>query len=276
MSFVLQQRRPSCASKYVLKPAFGCLFSALFFTVTLSAATDAPDSAEQQRILNKVRQSATNYLESLPNFVCSRITEQYQAGKKPEHWKQRDTITDRLIFSKGKENVTPELVNGKPPKPHHFLSRPLETGGEFGGLVGTILDDRSAAQISWSHWEDLQGHRLAVFEYSIDAEHSRLTLGVTDDVVVPYRGFLYADPGTGDLWRITSSPFDMPPSTDTKSLTTTVDYGRVDISGKAYLLPVSANIILDTGKQNLLNKVAFAGYRKFETESKITFVTGSN
>lgn len=260
----------------MLKPAFGCFFSVLFFAVTLHAAADAPDSAEQQRILDKVRHSAKNYLDSLPNFICSRITEQYQAGKKPEHWKQRDTITDRLIFSKGKENITPELINGKPLQPHQVLNRPLDTGGEFGGLVGTILDPRSVAQISWRGWEEIRGHRLAVFAYTIDAEHSMLTLGVTEDVIVPYNGLLYADPETGDLWRITSSPFDMPPSTETKSLTTTVDYGSVEISGKSYLLPTSASILLNTGRQNLLNKVTFTGYRKFETESKITFVSGSN
>ena len=260
----------------MLKPAFGFLFAAFLFTVTLSAAADEPNSAEQQRILEKVRQSAATYLEGLPNFVCARITEQYKAGKKPEHWKQRETITDRLIFSKGKENITPELVNGKPLKPHVYLTRPLDTGGEFGGLVGTILDSRSAAQIAWSRWEDLRGHRLAVFTYSIDAEHSRLTLGVTEDVVVPYSGLLYADPETGNLWRITSSPFDMPASTDTKALTTTVDYGTVDINGKPYFLPVSASILCNTSSGHLLNKVTFAEYRKFETESKITFVTGSN
>jgi hypothetical protein len=41
-------------------------------------------------------------------------------------------------------------------------------------------------------------------------------------------------------------------------------------------LPVAASISLDTGNSNILHKVAFRDYRKFEAESKIIFVSGSN
>ena len=68
----------------------------------------------------------------------------------------------------------------------------------------------------------------------------------------------------------------MPVALQTKSAVTTIDYGLVDISNKRYLLPVSASILMDTGKNNLLNKISFTQYRKFDTESKITFVSGSN
>ena len=261
----------------LLRPAFGCILSSLLISVTLSAATEAPDSAEQQRILDKVRQTASRYLENLPNFVCSRVTEQYAAGKKPDQWKQRDTITDRLVFNQGREDLAPELVNGKPVRPGRYVDRPLETSGEFGELVRTVLDEKSAAQISWSRWENLGGRRLSVFEYVIDVQHSMLNLGVTGVVsILPYRGLLYADPETGDLWRVTSAPFNIPETAETKSLVTTIDYGLVDITNKKYILPVSASVALDTGKKNIMNKMSFTQYRKFETDSKITFVSGSN
>jgi len=261
----------------LLKPAFGCILSSLLLSVTLSAATDVPDSAEQQRILEKVRQTAVRYLENLPNFVCSRVTEQFDAGRKPDHWRQRDTITERLIFNKGQENLAPELLNGKPVKPGQYIDRPLRTSGEFGELLHTVLDEKSAAQISWSRWENLLGRRLAVFEYSIDAQHSMISLGVTGvDLILPYRGLLYADPDTGELWRITSELFDLPEDVQTKSLVTTIDYGLVDITNRKYIMPVSASVALDTGQKNILNKMSFTQYRKFETDSKITFVSGSN
>ncbi len=274
IAFVIQLDRASVA---LLKPAFGCILFSILLSVTLSAATDAPDTAEQQRILGKVRQAAARYLENLPNFVCSRVTEQFESGKKREHWRQRNTITDRLIFNQGRENLAPELLNGKPVAPGRHIDRPLETSGEFGELVRTVLDERSAAEISWSRWEDLRGRRLAVFEYVIDAQHSMLNLGVTGVVsVLPYRGLLYADPETGDLWRITSAPFNMPESAETKSLQTTIDYGSVAIMSKRFILPVSASILLDTGERNVMNRMSFTQYRRFEAESKITFVSGSN
>jgi len=245
-------------------------------SVVLPAA-DVPSTVEEQQMLKKIRQYASHYLDSLPNFVCARVTEQYEAGKKPEHWKQRDTLTARLIFNQGREEQTLELVNGKVVSPDRFISRPLETEGEFGILVSNVLDADTYAQISWSRWEDLDGQRLAVFDYLIDQGHSTLSLGLGGVThFVPYRGLIYADPASGEVRRITNSPFDIPESIATKSITTTIDYGSVDIGTRHFVLPVTASIWLDTGHKNILNKVAFRDYRKFEAESKITFIAGAN
>jgi hypothetical protein len=261
----------------LLKPTLGFLFSAMLVTVTLNAATEAPDSVEQQKILDRVRQSAARYLDSLPNFVCSRVTQQYEAGRKPQHWKQRDTLTERLIFNQGKEDLSLQLVNGKAVPADRFIARPLETSGEFGELLKTILDEKSHADLSWTRWDDLNGRRVAVFEYAIDQEHSRISVSLDNlEVFVPYRGSLYADPETGDLWRITCTLLDMPATIQTKSAVTTVDYGPVTITEKQFLLPVRATIEMNTGKNNLLNKIVFNQYRRFETDSKITFLSGSN
>jgi hypothetical protein len=249
----------------------------LIAAATLSAA-ETPDTAEQQRILDRIKQYASQYLENLPNFICARVTEQYEAGKKPDHWKQRDTLTAKLVFNQGREDQTLELVNGKEIHPGRFVPRPLETEGEFGILISDVLDGNTGAQVSWSGWEDLDGRRLAVFEYLVDLKHSTLTLGLggVDRQFVPYRGRIYANPSNGEIWRITNSPFDIPGSVLTRSITTTIDYGFVDIGNRHFVLPLTASILLDTGHNNILNKVAFRNYRKFETESKITFVTGSN
>jgi hypothetical protein len=261
----------------LVKPVISTFLSGLIMTGALFAAADAPDAAEQQRMLDRVRQYAGRYLEKLPNFVCARVTEQFEAGKKPEKWKQRDTLTARLIFNQGKENQTLEMVNGRPISPRRFVGRALETEGEFGILVSNVLDANAYAQISWSRWEDLRGKRLAVFEYLIDDKHSTLSLGLGGiSTTVPYRGLIYADPSTGEVWRITNAPFDIPEAVDTKSINTTIDYGPVEIGNRRFILPVTASIWLDTGRRNILNKVSFNDYRKFDAESKITFVVGSN
>ncbi len=255
----------------------------LFLCLVLPSASafaqsgNAPTDAEQQEMLDRLRQSATRYLRTLPNFVCNRVTEQFESGKKPEHWKRGETLTARLIFNQGKEDIKVELVNGKAIPADRWVNRPLETSGEFGNLLNEIIDSKSAAQISWSHWETISGRRLAVFDYVIGPAHSNLKLEADGlYAMVPFRGSLYTDPATGDLWRITSAPFDMPPTLDTKSLVTKIDYGTITISGKTYVLPVSATVLLDTGRRNTLNKISFTEYRKFETESKITFESSSH
>jgi len=246
-------------------------------TVALSAA-DSPSSAEQQVILEHIHHYASRYLESLPSFICARVTQQFESGKKPDHWKQGDTLTAKLVYNQGREDQTLELVNGKAIKPGRYIARPLETEGEFGILISNVLDGNTGSQLSWSHWEDLRGRRMAVFEYVVDLRHSTLslTLGALGQQFVPYRGLIYADPTTGEVWRITNTPFDIPDSVATKSITTTIDYGPVDIGPRHFVLPVTASIWLDTGRRNILNKVEFRDYRKFEAESKITFNSGSN
>jgi hypothetical protein len=241
-------------------------------------AADSPDPAEQQRILDKVKDYASRYMDNLPNFECARVTQQYEAGKKPEHWKQRDTLTAKLVFNQGKEEQTLELVNGQAIRPGRFVARPLDTEGEFGILISNVLDGNTGAKVSWSGWEDLGGRRMAVFEYLVELRYSTLSLGLgrSGGEIVPYRGLIYADPATGEVWRITNSPFNIPFDVATRSITTTIDYGSVDIGPRHFVLPVSASILLDTGHSNILNKVAFRDYRKFEAESKITFNSSSS
>lgn len=255
---------------------FGTFFISLLLTATLSAA-DLAKPSQQQAILDNVRQYVSRYLDNLPNFVCNRITEQYEAGKKPKNWHQGDTLTAKLVFNQGREDITLVLVNGKPLQPNKYVKRPLHTEGEFGELVGKVLDPDAGAQISWSDWEDMAGRRLAVFEYLVDRSHStlRISLG-TRDQIVPYRGQIYADASTGEIWRITSAPFDLPAGLETKSAVTTIDYAPIDIAGRRFVLPTSASVLLDTGRNNILNKVSFTNYRKFDAESKIIFSTASN
>ena len=242
------------------------------------SAADNPDAADRQRMLDRIQLYASQYLENLPNFICARVTEQYESGKKPEHWKQRDTLTAKLVFNQGREEQTLELVNGKEVSRGRYIPRALETEGEFGILMSNVLDGNTGAQISWGGWDELGGKRLAMFEYLVEFKHSTLSLGLggVDRQIVPYRGRIYADPSTGEIWRITNAPFDIPGSVLTKSITTTIDYQPVTIGTRRFILPATASVLLDTGHNNILNKVDFRDYRRFEAESKITFVSGSN
>jgi hypothetical protein len=236
-------------------------------------ADDPPVPAEQQKMLDQARQYAAQYVASLPNFTCQHVVHQFEGGKNADRLHKGDSLTSRLIFSEGHEHRTLELVNGKPVNSSHFVRRPLITEGEFGILLGNIFGEATEAVFSWNRWEMVRGKRLAVFDYAVDKQHSTLRLSLSDlaQAIVPYQGSFYADPDTGAVWRITNHPVDIPPDVRTKSITTIVDYDTVGIGGKNYLLPVEASVRLNTGSNNVLNQIEFQGYRKFETDSRITF-----
>jgi hypothetical protein len=239
-----------------------------------SASGSPPDVTEQNRILDLVRQYADGYINKLPNFTCFQTIHQFEAGKKPSHWHEGDTLTSRLIYNRGKEDRSLELVNNKPLRPGMRSWRtPLTTEGEFGILISNIVDPVSQAKFSWNRWAGVNGHRVAVFDYSIAQEHSTLSLSLSNiaKATLPYSGSVYADPQTGAVWKITSETADIPEQVRTRSIATTIEYGEVNIAGIDYVLPVTAQVSLVTPSNHIRNEMRFAGYRKFEAESTISF-----
>lgn len=253
-------------------------YLAVFATALKLFGRELPDAATQREMVENMRAYATHYIANLPNFFCAQVIHQFEAGKKPNHWKKGDSLTSKLIFSQGKEIRDLELVNDKPVKPGRFVRRPLETEGEFGILLANVLDENSDATIAWNRWETLRGKELAVFSYNIDGAHSTLSLSLSSvgTAIVPYKGEIFTDPDTGTVWRITNVPYDIPPDVLTRSIATTIDYGSIIISDRSYFLPVQASVRLDTGTGNVMNQSEFRDYRKFETDSRITFSTAAS
>lgn len=236
----------------------------------------APDPTEQQKMVAAIQTYAEKYVSNLPNFICEQVTEQFEAGKKPTHWRKGDTLTSKLVFNQGREERSLELVNDKPPKPGIRRWRtPLITEGEFGILLGSVFGSSSNASFSWNQWEVVAGRPVAVFDYSIDGQHSTLRLSLSDlaQATVPYHGSVYADPTSGVVWRITNSATDIPAAVQTKSITTMVDYQEVLIGSATYVLPIRATVFLRTDSNNIRNQMEFRNYRKFEADSTITYTS---
>lgn len=242
------------------------------------SAPGAPSPALQKKLLASIRQYAEEYVENLPNFICEQETRQFEAGKKPKHWHKGDTLSSKLVYNNGREERTLQFVNNHPVGTHpRFWRRPLVTEGEFGMLMERVFGSIADTDFSWADWQTIRGKQLAVFDYAIDKQHSTLslTLGDTAKAVVPYHGSIYADPRTGAIWRITSNPSDIPPDLETKSIATTIDYDEVTIGGQAYVLPAQAVVNLVTLSNHIRNEITFSSYRKFETESRITYTPDS-
>ncbi|MBV8550383.1 MAG: hypothetical protein JOY54_03715 [Acidobacteriaceae bacterium] len=239
-----------------------------------------PDSAEQQRLLAVMHRYASQYVANLPNFICQQVTHQFEAGRKAKHWHKGDTLAYKLVFNEGREERTVEFVNDRPVRGAGFRywRAPLTSEGEFGMLIETVFGDSSAARFSWNRWDTIDGQSVAVFDYAIARDHSTLSLSLSDiaRAVVAYHGSIYADPQSGAIRRITNAADDIPPEVQTRSIGTTIDYAEVDIAGRRYLLPATAVVALTTDSSNIRNEISFQSYRKFETESRITYAAGAS
>lgn len=236
-----------------------------------------PSMVEQTRLLASIRRYAERYVDNLPNFICEEVTRQYEAGKKPKHWHQGDTLTAKLVYNEGREERTLEFVNNRPIAMHAGLwRRPLITEGEFGMLMERVFGSIADPDFSWAGWQFGGDRWLAVFDYQIDKQHSTLSLSLGDlaKAVVPYHGSIYADPASGAIWRITSNPSDIPAELRTRSIETTIDYTSVNIGGQSYILPATATVLLVTPSNNIRNEIEFRSFRKFEADSRITYSSG--
>ncbi len=251
------------------------LFSAPALASAQSADSGAPpDPAVQDQILDAMHRYAAQYVSNLPNFLCVQVTRQLDAGKKSNRWHNGDTLISKLSFNQGREERTLDSVNGKPVEPATARRRaPLSTEGEFGILLSRVLGPDSEAWFTWSRWETLRGKRLAVFDFTVDKQHSTLSLSLSDlaKATVPYRGSIYADPATGAVWRISDTAFDIPPRLLTREISRTIDYDEISIGDRKYLLPVQATVSALLETRRIRNEMEFKNYRKFEADSAVTF-----
>lgn len=241
-----------------------------------------PDSVKQSAILEQITQYAENYTQNLPNFLCTRVDRRYvdpdYTPASGGHWHIIDTLTARVSYSDGHENTQVVLINNRPIvgnfDPQKVGGGTVSTG-EFGSMMAEIFDQKSHAQFNWDHWGNLDNRLMAVYNYFIDSGHSSYSIDYNGEqkIITAYRGLVYADPDTGVVYRIKFEAVDIPSSFPVKAANEILDYDQVDINNNKYICPLRAQLFLTSGRQGTKNDIQFVLYRKFGTESSITYQT---
>lgn len=242
-------------------------------TLTLSSAQENTRSPlmtpEQNAVLDQVRLYAANYTASLPNFVCVQETHRMIADAKGKPWKPIDQLSQKLSFVSGRE--TYELISEERPKKHGHTPLSVISRGEFGTLMRTVLV-RDSANFGWLGWDRVQGQRVAVFTYRVPIDKTSMRLEGNHMVaMVAFHGLIFALPETGAVYRITTEAEDIPRQMAFQRMGSDTEYGLVSISGKDYLLPVKTILSSAAGASVFRNEAAFLDYKKFGSESTITF-----
>ena len=241
-----------------------------------------PDSVTQQKILDAMKDYATNYTSNLPNFMCLEVVRQFADRRSQDDFRNLGTILAKVGYKQGEESYQVYSVNGKLQDTDTDL-RNLHVGGavstgEFGSLMKEIFDPKSDATFNWDHWGTLRGRRMAVFSYSIDSGHSNWSIdyGSTKDgdgqrIITAYQGLVYGDPDTGEVDRIKFVAVDIPRTFPVKATNEELDYDLVDISGQKYVVPMAAKLWMKGEDGTLKNEIEFRGYRKFGTDFNIQY-----
>ena len=264
----------------------------------LQAPGEQPSAAQQTRILVIAREYATRYVRTLPDFVCTRVTRRFDdyhdlARVRPEVWanlRLRSTLAGELSFSRGVESYKDQTASGNAAGGIQESELGLTSFGEFGSIMGALFIGDRAPEIAWGGWDILNGTRVAVFKYSVDAANSRYRVSYCCpaprrqadrlepvEVVSAYKGNVYIEPVSGATLRVTRQAVALPHDFPTHRADTVVDYGWVRIGVQSYLCPARSVILSDStirtglGAPDLryLNDIRFIRYHKFATTARL-------
>ena len=89
-------------------------------------------------------------------------------------------------------------------------------------------------------------------------------------VAAGFHGLVYVDSATGGVRRVTLEADNLPRDFSIRAASMNVDYDYVDIGAHDYLMPIRATVALRRGKnQTELNEMAFRGYRRYSSQTRI-------
>jgi len=242
------------------------------------APIPGPDSIEQAKIIDEVREYVKNYTKQLPNFICVEVLRRdVDPTGIGNSWRHMDTDTIRLSYYEHHEDYQVVLVNNLPV--NNMKMEQLGgtiSAGEFGSMMKDIFEPETETRFAWERWATLRGRRTYVFAYDVDQSRSKYHVSVekTMEIVPAYRGLVYVDRDTKMVTKITMIPYDMPAGFPIREIHTSLDYDFTKIGDSEFLLPLKA-VVTSTRANNLMSKndIEFRLYRKFGTESTIKFET---
>jgi len=265
----------------------------------------APDAAATRQMLVNLVAYVNTTLRQLPNLIATRATTSF------EDRPAEDSLEATGIVSKsampmhvvGTSNAVvtyrdrKEVVDDKGKKQGKIGG--LETTGEFGSILSTVLSDALKGKITWGRWE--KGNpQIAVFKFAVPAEKSSYhvrfccvvdgynsdqtpNLAVFDEKA-PYHGEIEFDPKDGSILRMMLEA-EMAPRGQVPRSGIAVEYGLREIGGKAVLCPTRSISVLTAHTEQphgayskmsfqgpgktFLNDVRFVDYRRFGSEMRI-------
>ena len=234
-----------------------------------------PSLAEQTKLVETLRDYAMNYDKQLPDFLCTQVTRRFYDPNGLEYWVAADTITAKLSYFQHKEEKKVLFLNNQYKDIDWDKLGGASSTGEFGSMLREIFEPVTEASFTWERWATLRGRRQHVIRYSVQQSHSQwgITYEKTMTIRPAYTGLVYADAQNGLITRVTMEAVEIPASFPIQIAKNQLDYDYTEISGVTFLLPLRAEMRMREGRLMMRNDIEFRNYRKFGSDTSITFDT---
>jgi hypothetical protein len=225
-------------------------------------------------VIDKAREAAFAYAQTLPNFVVKQVTTRYDsqvAGNGQTNWHAYDTISAEVVSEEGRETYRNILENGHPP------TRPVDESGSWStGEYSSVLldvfsmptralfhDQRATTIVNRPAWR---------YDYTVDARNSHWKITSRTTTISPeYVGSVWIDKESFRTLRLELIGRNMPKEFELDTVESAVDYDFVTIGDNRFLLPVHSEILSCERRTGYCsrNVIDFRDYRKFNADSSI-------
>jgi len=237
-------------------------------------AIPAKPLGSDAEIIQEAREVAAQFTAELPDFMAKQITTRYFTQTWPARWQKLDDVTADVAHVDGKEEYKNIRVNGAPVNqpPEHSGSW---STGEFSTTLEDILSMPTNAKFRRRGDDRIAGRPAVIFDLTVAQPNSHWTLVSPDGRRhnAAYEGAIWIDKETRRVVRIEMRTVDMPFDFPLLKAESNLTYAYAKIDGKPFLLPEgSENLGCWRGSGSCTrNTIEFKDYRKFTTESTVTF-----
>jgi hypothetical protein len=228
----------------------------------------------EEVIIEKAREEARTFLETLPNYVCQEIMTRYHSESQKANWQPIDVVAMALVYAKGQESYRDITINGKATKKSIEDLSGAWSSGEFGTVLADLFSPATAADFEFRKEARSAGRASMVYDFSVEREHAHWRIMVASQLITPpYKGSVWIDKATNRVLRIEMQATHIPEAFPIDKVEMATDYEFVRFGERQYLVPVHAeNLGCQRDSDNCTrNVIDFRNYHKYSGESTITF-----
>jgi hypothetical protein len=226
-------------------------------------------------VIEKAREAAATYTESLPNYFCQQMTARYQSDHPKTGWDALDVVTADVAYENGRESYKNIKIGSKSVNKSMEDIGGTRSTGEFSTILLDLLNPATNAIFRKSGTDTLHGRAAWVYKYEVPRERSHWRVEAPSQLYYPaHGGSIWIDKETSRVLRIEQGALQMPKLFPFDTVETVTDYEFVSLAaGQKYLLPADAEVLsCQRGTSTCSrNRIEFRNYRKFGADSTITF-----
>jgi len=228
---------------------------------------------DEDPILSKAREAAYEYANSLPNYFAKQMTTRYESEDPKRGWEAKDVVSADIAYEDGVESYKNIKIGNKATNLPMDQIPGARSTGEFATLLNQLMEPQMAT-FRRGGTEAIHGKTAYVYKFEIPRERSHWRIEAPSQLYYPaYRGTIWIDKETSRVVRIEQEGRSLPLLFPFDTIETTADYDFVKLGTESYLLPVESEVLVCQRGTKFCsrNKIEFRNYRKFGSESEITF-----